>query len=826
MTFNRPQGDPSGVDIGVRIITDEQQLRRSDAAVKTFKRDIDQLERGFNETARAAATMQKQQTSLAKQTREAAGLTRRWEQELDKVRRQRALVAIERDFVKAVKSGKDLEAQIGQIEARLKAVGATEGEVSGLLSRVAGRGTGAQALQALGREARLSIPAFPIPGTGLSTEAGFRVVEIIGRLGVGLKELAVVGPLGVGAVVGLGLAIQNFANTVEPIANLLTGLVQGRAELAALLETGTPEEIVAEARRRNRDLAAQKARREQLAADLDQLTAELERQQPDIGDIARAALSAPSPDIGFIVDEIIAPLLADKVGPLADLRAEFADLGNEITENENALIALNKVLEEQQRLAEANQFARSRLQAELSLVGQSAEAIQGRIDQLNAEQEAIAAFIDANELSEEVLAELTDKQQSIAIQLLAAFNALPGAQEIAAAEEALREQEEARQTLLTLSQRAIQIQEQGEARRARIVEQGNDQIENAEKRLTDARTKLIDFNTEVIDKRNDINAKFMAEDIERVEEFREQEARIQRDADKERLRALDDHRDDLVDAEIENNVARFLQVQRDFKKQRRRETQDRRTAADDRLDDLEAERDKAREVRDEKLAALDEEAAKKRADLQAEIAERETALEEVKQQIAERLQAEKTAQDEALRNLVQGLDTSTARMISTIDQGFAVLEASGIETFDGIIASLQRKANLLASRDAFNTTRPLFDRNIRPLSVRGRSGPLEFQHGGIAPANELIRLNENGVESGLNARGQLAVFSSPTRVFTAADTTRLLKGAGQRVINFNHYGDIRTDDRMTREEFRTEMTHILTEVSEGVAGARYGRLPA
>jgi DNA repair exonuclease SbcCD ATPase subunit len=771
---------------------------------------------GADQVVNAVDQLEKKTKSVEGQTKKTADAFSEWERRAKQLDRTLQLNKIQSELVKAARSGKDMGDAFERANKQLKELNATANEtrstVGGAADIASTSASGARA--AFFREARLSAPAIPIPGTRLSSEAIFRGGEIFSKLGIGLKEIAIGGPVAIAAVAGVALALQNFRDTVEPIADLLFGLTKGRAELAGLLETGSPEEIVAEARRRNRELADLKAQRESLGNDLALLSAELEKQQPELADFARALLSGPAPDIGFIINDIIAPLLANNTGPLADLRGEFVELGNQITTNENELDALNKELEKQARIAEANRFARSEIQAEVGFLGQSATAIQERINALNDENRALDNYKKTHALTQDVLDEIAEKQQNNAILLRAAFNALPGAQ-------ASQRVEDAKKALEAIGTGAVRIQQQSQERIERIVEQGAKQIESAEKHLSDARIKLVDFNTEIEEKRAEINADFMKDDVERVKEFREEEKRLNRDADKERIRALEDHQNALLDAEIENNVARFLQEQRDFKTEQQRRAEDNRTATDDRLDDLEEERQKSRDLRQEKLAALDAEAAKKRADLQTEIEERSAALETVKQQILDRVEAEKAAQAEALRNLIAQYDPAVNHMVQTTQQGFAIIEQAGISATQNIanaLNQLQRQAGVNYLSSGISASNSILRSPIDTGHV------IPFAGGGNAPANKIVRINDGGgVESGLDRRGQLAVFSNPTRVFSASDTARLFSGGGGGTNITLNMSNVNLG-AMTTETFKTVMTGILQEQAQGIAAARYGRL--
>lgn len=776
---------------------------------------------GANQVVSAVDKLETKTKSTGAEAKKAADVFALWERTAKNLERTASLDKVRSGLIKAARSGKDMTAAFAEADKQLKTLNATAAETQNVVSSaaVAAAEGPAGGRAAFFREARLAAPAIPIPGTGVSSESVFRGGEILSRLGIGLKEIAIGGPVAVAAIAGLSIALQNFKDTVEPVAGLLTGLTKGKADLAELLATGTPEEIVAEIKRRNEDLKGEKARLAQNIQDLATLDTQLQESQPDLADILKTILSGPAGGgLQQLVGEIIAPVAANNIGPVADLRNTVNELTDSVTADENALIELNNALKEQERLAAANAFARKDIQAIITAQNLDADAIQNRIQTLTDETNAITDFIKSGKATEDILSDLSDRQRDIAIQVLELFNALPGAQ-------AQQRIDDAKAALQSIGTGAVRIQEQTQQRIERIVEQGAKQIERAEERLSDARTKLVDYNTEVEDKRAKINGDFMKDDLERLDDFHKKEAKINRDANKEALRDLQDHRDKLLSAEIDNNVAAFLAEQQAFKKDQARKSEDEKVAASDRLDALETERQKARDVRDERIKALDEEAAKKRADLQAEIADRAAAIEEIKQGIEDQKQAQLDAQDEALRKLVESFDPAVNQMVQTVQAGFAILQNSGInatQSIATILDELQRRANTFYLPQS-NASVQSYARKATNI-LRGRNTITAFAPGGLAPANQVVRVNDGGgMESGLNSRGQLALFSNPTRIFSASDTRRLLSGlSGGTTINFS-MNNVNLG-AMTREDFKGEMTPILQEMAQGMAGARYGRV--
>src|SRR5687767_301952 len=72
---------------------------------------------------------------------------------------------------------------------------------------VTAQNASADALRTLGRDIR-GLPSVQVPGLGVGTDTFGRAAEVAGRLGVGMKELAVAGGLAAGAVAAVAIAFK------------------------------------------------------------------------------------------------------------------------------------------------------------------------------------------------------------------------------------------------------------------------------------------------------------------------------------------------------------------------------------------------------------------------------------------------------------------------------------------------------------------------------------------------------------------------------------------------------------------------------------------
>lgn len=593
----------------------------------------------------------------------------------------------------AVRRGARLEEQLHQINEELDR---TEKQRQISLEGPAGLSRG-QRLQQLGRDLRTQLPAVPVGS--FSTEQGARVVEVFGRVSESFGQLTGSAKLATTAAAGLaaGLAVVaiGYNSLNETFARQTRAIINTQEEATRLRLQGSREEI---------DAAIEQKRLED----------EVTRARIEENKRLLAALESQAGPVQAALADVL------NVGGVQELRKATQQLEQSLADNALATDRLNNVLGDSQvrarlmaeaeaELAKARQAATDELlKAEVqtrtsfsSFAGGTAEAARNRLNQIAAEQKAIQDVKDKGQASAEAVAEFNKRFGELGAEARLILSLLPGLEEIERRQQADEDRKEAEADLLALSQKAIDIEAQGRKRIEQIITSGQEKIAAGEKRLSEARQNLIDFDTEQQAKRGEIDRSFMRDDLERLDKYIRDKKRRQRDADKEEIRALEDHRANLLRAEQQNDIAAFLAEQERFKVESRRRKEDVRTSAQDRAEDFELEREAARRNRDERIAALDEETEKRRQALQTEIAERAAALETVKAQIQDQVLAEKAATEQALRDLVSSFDTSTDQMTQTITQGFRVMEQAGINTFSGIIADLQRRANAFYSNQSY-----------------------------------------------------------------------------------------------------------------------------
>lgn len=394
----------------------------------------------------------------------------------------------------------------------------------------AGRGLVTDGRLNLGRAgtALRNAPAIPIPGTGITTEPISRVLQGFGEVEIGLKQLAIAGPLAAGALIGLALAIKSFNDTVEASKKVVDSVIAARIELAKILRDGTRQEI--------------ELKRDQLKEELDDLRAQRDEARR-LRDEVFSTFGGGG--LGDVPRQIILQLttIRELEGTYNDLNAQTVNLETQYNRLTQALdnneTAAQDAAEAERELLAARQAGIDRsvttqLRAESEVRKLNVEQTRERIATLRAENEGIQRVLQAGQVSEEKQKELAQTLIDNAIALGIFTRALPDKSRLEDAAEAE-------------AQRAQRLEETVGA-----VRQFNDDIA----KLTEARAeKEADILADLNDKIVDITRK-AADDAE--QELRQLEQRRQ-DLGRDLGR---DERDARREAELEDLEAR-IDFQRD-----------------------------------------------------------------------------------------------------------------------------------------------------------------------------------------------------------------------------------------------------------------------
>src|SRR3990167_2032320 len=554
-----PGSDPNSVEIDVRITANQGALNRAKALLADFKKtlhgsvvpDNPRIQQAFKDYEAAAR-------KAREETQKNVDVTDRWVNKVAQLRRQSELDKLSRALSKATSDGQKLEKTLAQVNARLREIGASEDEIEGVLASAGSRtsigGSRGAALQALGREARLSLPSFPIPGTPFSTDFIGRFAEVAGRLGLTFKDLAISGGLAAVAVAGIALAIDNFQKTLKPIEDLIRGITAAQLEVAGLLASNDPAAIVSRFEEATRELTRLEAER---AKGLEQQAIE-----------AQSLAAQQAPDflrtlIGGVMAESLTDILSK--GPFEEATAAIVDYNTKIAAQELILGELNKTLTDA-RVGVLQKEYNDQLKKAGPIFEQLRQQYQDTID----------SFTESNRQRAE--------DARLAGQFQAEDRALEDAARAASHQDTL-----------------AKIEDDGNQRIEDLAAASKDRIADRFDRLNE---QLADIASGAGDKIADVNDDFRADELKRGREFRKDEARDIAEFRKEEKRRREDNAQELLDAEIANDAAAFIQAQQKQRTEGRREQEDFNEARSQRQADFDDERRERQQAKEERIADI------------------------------------------------------------------------------------------------------------------------------------------------------------------------------------------------------------------------------
>jgi len=432
-------------------------------------------------------------------------------------------------------------------------------------------------------------------------------VEDLGRVGPALREAGTtaagaisnltgmsvsVGAVGaaagvaVVAVGALALAFAEWQRQNEEVVKGVRAYISAQEELAGILPDLTEEERARRMEELNAAIQANQERVDLLQRSYDQIT-------DGMGVLTTAA-------------DIL------NMRGLQDMRTEMERLRAQILED-------NVVLGELR--GETGQTAAATTEATLAEEALAAARLKG-------ENAARAALVSAARAADEAAARA---------QYDASLESLEAAQEMIRFEEELAGvRKQARSSASTLQDAARQ-------RMASL----EDQYAKAEQTANASIAKL---QAEAVKKRSDIEKEYMQESLEATQEYLAEERNAQDDANRERIRRVEDLADDLLSAEEDNDVIRFIQAQRAGQKDLRRMDEDAAVAEKRRSEEFQAEQAQRKDEAAQRLADLRDDTAER-------IAEIRRGLQDQRRTLNEQIRQEQTALQDRLRLNQQALAT-------------------------------------------------------------------------------------------------------------------------------------------------------------------------
>lgn len=564
MAFNRPGGGrDDNVHIGVSVTANEQSINKTKRMLENFKKSLGDAT--GSERARELQKLAKEFAVLRENGLSAGHAALQLKSALEKIgatKQETAAVKAEYDrltkAIAATKKEAEETARAAELAAQKAASSAAKAAAS---TSIPQRG---EALQAFGREARLSLPSFPIPGTPISTDFLGRIAEVSGRLGLTFKELATLGGAAAFAIAGISLAIKTFQDRLRPVNDLLEGLVSGRAAAAGIATQG-PQAIVDAADQLRADLDRQRAERDSLKADISTLRREL-----GVSEDPNALLP------GQTGIQAIFAAFAESNSAVPNLVTKYEALNKAITENEASLDDLNKRYAEAQALVKIDD-----LQKEYNDQLQRSGAV---IDQLKQQYNDLTAAFEEQTRQREEDQRLQDRFQAEDRQL----------QDTQRAE--------------NHQDNLAKIEEDGNQRVEDLRENSQDRLADLEARKNDRIEKInADLEKAIANQREDLQKD---EDL-KTRKFRQDQQKADDKYQEERKRRLEDQAQELLDAEASNDVEAFIRAQQQAEKENQRRDEDFQKAQQQRQEEFDTEAAERRQQRDDRIAELRAEAAER-----------------------------------------------------------------------------------------------------------------------------------------------------------------------------------------------------------------------
>ena len=298
-----------------------------------------------------------------------------------------------------------------------------------------------------------------------------------------------------------------------------------------------------------------------------------------------------------------------------------------------------------------------------------------------------------------------------------------------------------------------------------IAEEGRQRLEIIQSELSnlpiERMAELQRIENEGNAKIGDLNADFMAAQIEKIHDFHKQTTRAESDNRRARLRLIEDITSELEDAARENNVVAFLKAQRSGATRLRRQTQDDQTKEQRRVEDFALQQTKAADAQQKRIQAAIE---------GIEIEKQKTieAFTERRIQLAETLEVEKATIEAATQATLDRYNAQEAREAQLADrqsQRDAIrdgrAETAHTEALDRIdVREAAERAvldGLLLQIDTLNSHQAILTKRESglvgvPSSLpqtfsRGGSALTRLAHGGIVTRPTIALIGERGPEA-------------------------------------------------------------------------------
>jgi hypothetical protein len=819
--------------------------------------------------------------------------------QFDKLSRQNELGGIVDEFKGAVSEAKSLDGVLAKVSKRLNEIGATEGEIAGVVNQLerarsggAGINQGEVARQGVGDVSTSFGAAASVlnaGGTGAAGEASALVGDIAGfveyiplfRKGIAdignqllssgsLTQAAVgkfgklpvaVASIGAGviATIALGVAVDQYNKIVAASAQATKNFIGAQEQYYTLLVTGTTKEVQEAVKLREQERAIAEARLAETRNFIAQANAAIDNADLFTNVFANASVA-----------------LGANLGGIKDLETLEQELTKQSGEADTAITRLNQGLEAnafaandaaaaeeelaKKREAFTDRLLTTQINTLISAASQSSDAVNDRLQAIADEKAVLQDFIATGQLSAEKTEELRTRIQDLSVEeSTLAQQVIPLIEAREAETEAIKSQLDAidssiqsqiqlanllenatpeqirdRQRAIDIEREAIEAQldelkalaDQSEEGQAKLEQYENrlaalnDEASNLDLATPAAQMRALADNAEQVAKatqslNTDLAKLASTRDSRLTElaskledglaeigtEFFDQQAK-QRAGDLEELAKFNQEEQDRVKAHRQT----LEQIQRQFDRAQGSAIQDRnavalQSAIDSRDDSVDTETEKFNaesEKRRRDIEDLKKTQSQERQELFSSYQKKYNALIEQNRREVQATQI-KYQQDVATRQAAfaqqqSQLQTALNQELNIRTNAFSTM-LNQASTFAGKLIQI---ANGLNTTGAQQQQRQI----ITPTTVYQPNYTPSRAVGGYTSPNMLTRINEQGTESGVNDRGDFAIFSRPTTVFTAKQTAGM--GGLNIPISISGMG-------MTQTQIRREVDQRLSK---------------
>jgi hypothetical protein len=662
-----------------------------DKAVRNIK--VDKLNKELQQTAKELQTVRdkmrglqgdelaKAELNAAKLEDRAAGIVKQLQRindEAGKTPEQFAAVS------KSVAARGDVESQARTITG---AIGYVGGGAGGQIEQIANIGAEifavSEAIPKLGAALKDMATGAKVAQTGATAAAAAETATGVaatsatpGLLGMATAIGAVLLPVAaIGAVVGGAILAINALNAAE----------KRRKEAAEAAAKAVGEQALAQAElgdKVNYALSGNAQARSQILKEYADLTAKQENLWQEEAALREGLANATTKTERKAYQERLDALYQST----KDAKAPMVELNDSIVLYEDALKKLNVTTEEAQAVALAATFG--------------TDATSASLDNLKAEAQASAAEVDT--LNATLAGQQANVEQYNA-QLLSAQKSYDDRREDLLEDRSIKETreledwlEEREKASTAHQKKLVDIEAQGQARVADL----RGQMDSLASEVADSLGKLTTKTNDAIGKSN---ADFMQSELKAVAKFHDDERKRIRDYNTQRLRDIEDWQNDLLDAEQSNDVARFLQIERDGKTRLARQQEDQDTATADRDAAFFAERQAAQEALAAKVADIQASAEQERAQLLETASQKRAALQQAVDDEIAAIETRKQAEIDSYKASEDAANAAREKRMRRQAEDEALADARAAEALQAQLAAIEEKKR--AELNAIDQTR-------------------------------------------------------------------------------------------------------------------------